>query len=192
MNRVEASVGNLVKQGWFLLGCSKRKELALRHFGAPRNRRIKFEYHRIIDKDSFLTKDDQHQKLFEAEPSSDSEAIATACRLYEQSVAAREQGDYAQAAALAQQALEIFQKEDGPNSPDVANVLNNLGGIHEDRAEYAEAEPLYRTRRHLREGAGDESNLQISANPPPISQLSAAPSPEITTSLFSTTFCELF
>ena len=55
----------------------------------------------------------------------------------------RTQGQFEEAEALAQQALAAFEGETGPDHPDIANILHTLAGVHEDRGDYAEAEPLY-------------------------------------------------
>ena len=44
------------------------------------------------------------------------------------------------AAALAGESLALFEQESGPFHPDVANVLNCLARVHEQRADYAAAE----------------------------------------------------
>ena len=53
---------------------------------------------------------------------------------------------YEEAEALARQALAAFEAETGPDHPDIANILNTLAGVHEDRGDYAEAERLYQRR----------------------------------------------
>src|SRR4029450_3212910 len=72
------------------------------------------------------------------------EPLEAACRLEHLAVSLRAQGQYAEALASSQQALAVFEREVGPDHPDVANVLNNLAGIYQDQGEYAEAERLYR------------------------------------------------
>jgi len=72
------------------------------------------------------------------------EPLEEACRLHDLAVSLRAQGQYVEALATAQQALAVFEREVGPDHPDVANVLNNLAGIHQDQGAYAEAERLYR------------------------------------------------
>src|SRR5215510_785361 len=72
------------------------------------------------------------------------EPLEEACRLHDLAVSFRAQGQYAEALASSQQALAVFEREVGPDHPDVANVLNNLAGIHQDQGEYTEAERLYR------------------------------------------------
>jgi hypothetical protein len=55
--------------------------------------------------------------------------VEEACQLHERAVALREQGQLAEAAMCAQHALATFEREYGPDHPDVANILNNLAGI---------------------------------------------------------------
>src|SRR5262245_42007600 len=69
-------------------------------------------------------------------------SIEDACQLHERAVALREQGQHAEAAACARHALAAFERECGPDHPDVANILNNLAGICEDQGDYAEAARL--------------------------------------------------
>jgi tetratricopeptide (TPR) repeat protein len=69
-------------------------------------------------------------------------SIEDACRLHEPAVDLREQGQHAAAAACARYALAAFERECGPDHPDVANILNNLAGICEDQGNYAEAARL--------------------------------------------------
>ena len=72
------------------------------------------------------------------------EPLEAACRLHDLAVSLRAQGQYAEALASSQQALVVFEREVGPDHPDVATVLNTLAGIHQAQGEYAEAERLYR------------------------------------------------
>jgi tetratricopeptide (TPR) repeat protein len=55
-----------------------------------------------------------------------------------------QQGRYAEAAAVAQEALRIAEAQAGPAHPEVALNLNNLGLIYRAQGRYAEAEPLYK------------------------------------------------
>ena len=53
------------------------------------------------------------------------------------------QGRYSEAEPLFRDALEIREKQLGPEHPDVASSLNNLAGLLQVQGKYAEAEPLY-------------------------------------------------
>ena len=72
-----------------------------------------------------------------------SDPLEEAVRLHELAVAARDEGRLGEAEDLATKSLEIFEVEAGPDNPDVANVLLCLAGLHDDRADYVGAEPLY-------------------------------------------------
>ena len=52
-------------------------------------------------------------------------------------------GDYAKAEPLFQRSLSIREKVFGPETPDIAATLNNLGGLYDSMGDYAKAEPLY-------------------------------------------------
>ena len=53
-------------------------------------------------------------------------------------------GKYAEAIPFAQRALAIREKALGPDHPDVAELLDNLGLLYTGQARYADAEPLYK------------------------------------------------
>ena len=55
----------------------------------------------------------------------------------------RDQGRYAEAEPLYKRALAISEKAIGPEHPDVAASLGNLGKLYQAQGRYAEAEPLY-------------------------------------------------
>ena len=54
------------------------------------------------------------------------------------------QGRYAEAESLYKQSLVIFEKALGPEHPDVAQSLNNLGELYRAQGKYSKAEPLYK------------------------------------------------
>src|ERR1700732_3684769 len=58
--------------------------------------------------------------------------------------AARQSGNYAEAATLYKRALEIQEGTAGPESSEVATTLNNLAVLYQDASLDAQAEPLYR------------------------------------------------
>src|SRR3990172_9634805 len=64
-------------------------------------------------------------------------------RLNQESVSLYQQGDYRRATELAQKALELAERELGPEHPIVAVSLNNLAEFHREQGQYAQAEPLY-------------------------------------------------
>ena len=53
-------------------------------------------------------------------------------------------GQYDRAVVVAKKALEVAEKDVGPNHPDVALSLNNLALLYATQGQYAQAEPLYR------------------------------------------------
>ena len=53
-------------------------------------------------------------------------------------------GEYDRALIPAKKALEVAQKNVGPNHPDVATSLNYLGVLYREMGEYGKAEPLYK------------------------------------------------
>ena len=59
-------------------------------------------------------------------------------------------GEYAKAEPLFQEALRIRRKVLGPEHPDVALSLNNLGELYEATSEYAKAEPLLQEALRIR------------------------------------------
>src|SRR5262249_6776795 len=68
------------------------------------------------------------------------EAVA----LHDQAAALRDRGEPGRAEALCRQALQLLTEADGPDHPDVANVLNTLCLILLDLARYPEAEEAAR------------------------------------------------
>ena len=67
-------------------------------------------------------------------------------------------GEYARAEALAEKALEIADKAVGPEHPDVADSLNNLGLIYQAKGDNAKAEPLYKRAMVMVERAAGPDN----------------------------------
>ena len=53
-----------------------------------------------------------------------------------------ETGKYAEAVPLAQRAVELAEKQFGPEHPNVATLLRNLWLLYRAQGRYAEAEPL--------------------------------------------------
>ncbi len=53
-------------------------------------------------------------------------------------------GKYDRAVVVAKKALEVAEKNVGPNHPDVATSLNNLALLYKTQGQYAQAEPLYK------------------------------------------------
>ncbi len=64
-----------------------------------------------------------------------------------------QKGQYDRAMVVAKKALDVAEKAMGPNHPDVAQSLNNLGSLYHDQGQYAQAEPLYKRSLAIREKA---------------------------------------
>ena len=62
-------------------------------------------------------------------------------------------GRYAEAIPLAQKALALWEKAQGPDHPAVATSLNNLAVLYREAGQYAKAEPLYQRSLAIREKA---------------------------------------
>jgi tetratricopeptide (TPR) repeat protein len=54
-----------------------------------------------------------------------------------------EQGKYQEAIPIAERALEMAKRARGPEQPETADALNNLGFLFQKTGDYAKAEPLY-------------------------------------------------
>ena len=59
-------------------------------------------------------------------------------------------GKYNRGAFVAKKALELAEKNAGPNHPDTATSLNILADLHRKKANYAEAELLYKRALDIR------------------------------------------
>ena len=78
--------------------------------------------------------------LWPASLHAQSEALMEA---YRQGKALKEAGRYEQAIPFYREALELGEREFGPDHPTTALLLNNLASLYESQGRYAEAEPLY-------------------------------------------------
>ncbi|AFY60595.1 CHAT domain-containing tetratricopeptide repeat protein [Synechococcus sp. PCC 6312] len=84
---------------------------------------------------------------------SQSGGLAEANQLNEQAVKLYQQGRYNEALPLYQRSLAIWEKALGPNHPNVATGLNNLGALYQAQGNYAQALPLYQRSLAIREKA---------------------------------------
>ena len=84
-----------------------------------------------------------------------------ACRLHEMAVSCRAEGKLDRAESLALRSLKIFQKACGPNHPDIANVLNNLAGVYQDRSEHKQAVKLYQRSVKIMEKIQDGPEQEL-------------------------------
>ena len=73
--------------------------------------------------------------------------------LNQESMELHRTGQYGRAVVVAKKALEIAEKNVGPNHPDVATSLNNLALLYANQGEYTSAEPLYKRALTIREKA---------------------------------------
>ena len=73
--------------------------------------------------------------------------------LTQEAMSLYQQGRYDRAVVVAKQALEVAERNVGPNHLDVAISLNNLAGLYDTQGQYAQAEPLYKRALAIREKA---------------------------------------
>ena len=73
----------------------------------------------------------------------DESGMAEARRITKLATLHEESGAYAEALALHEQALGIWERAMGPDHPEVAIVLNNLGNVRWQTGEYTQARALY-------------------------------------------------
>jgi tetratricopeptide (TPR) repeat protein len=81
------------------------------------------------------------------------EDLALAGTLYRLAILRRQQGEFAEAERLYQRALEIRERQQGPNHPDVALILNNLAALEAARGNYDAAQPLFERALAIRQTA---------------------------------------
>ena len=80
--------------------------------------------------------------------------VDTACRLFDRAVAAHARGRLTPAVRLGRQALRLLVAAEGPDHPDVANVLNTLGQAAADAGDLPRAGRLFRRSVRLMGQAG--------------------------------------
>ena len=106
---------------------------------------------------------DTEQKLVDevhAAEGREEKPLELAQSLYELAILRRQQGASAEAESLYRRALDIREREQGPDHPDVAMVLNNLAVLKATGGDYDAAEPLLERALQIRESAlGEESLL---------------------------------
>jgi tetratricopeptide (TPR) repeat protein/CHAT domain-containing protein len=61
------------------------------------------------------------------------------------------QGKYREAIPIAERAIEVAKRTRGPEQPEAAEALNNLGLLFKKIGDYAKAEPLYREALRIRQ-----------------------------------------
>ncbi|MBW2172566.1 MAG: tetratricopeptide repeat protein [Deltaproteobacteria bacterium] len=71
-------------------------------------------------------------------------------------------GDYTKGVEVAKHALQVAEKNDGPDHPNVALSLGNLAELYEAQKEYAKAEPLFKQSLEILEKAfGQDSPFLV-------------------------------
>ena len=73
-------------------------------------------------------------------------------------------GKYDEAIPLLECALETRERILGPNHPDVAAVINSLGGIYWYKGDYVKAEPLFQRALSIRENALGSEHLDVATS----------------------------
>jgi tetratricopeptide (TPR) repeat protein len=103
----------------------------------------------------------EHYLERRTEPDPDAERTYKSLRvtlLNRSALALQSKGDLGAAEPMFRSALEIAEKDLGPEHPDTAGSLNNLAALLESKEDYAGAEPLYRRALAIAEktlGPGD-------------------------------------
>src|SRR5262245_58337660 len=87
--------------------------------------------------------------------------VERACRLHEAALACFAEGKSQEAESMFRRALRILERVEGADHPDVAQVVNNLAAIYEDRCEYEAAERLYERSVRIMERTGAEDDREI-------------------------------
>ncbi|MHC4183491.1 MAG: tetratricopeptide repeat protein, partial [Planctomycetota bacterium] len=75
-----------------------------------------------------------------------------------------QQGRYAEAAEVAEEALTVAEKTFESNHPDVATSLNNLALLYQAQGKFAEAEPLYKRSLKIVEKALGPEHPYVAAS----------------------------
>ena len=87
--------------------------------------------------------------------------LAEARVLNQEAGALYQQGHYAATEPLYKRVLAIRKKALGPDHPDFATSLNDLGVLYRVQSRYAEAEPLYRRALAIREKELGPDHLDV-------------------------------
>jgi len=83
--------------------------------------------------------------------------------LYNKSGVLYQQGQYSEAAKVAEEALTVSEKTFGSNHPYVAVSLNNLALVYQSQGKYAEAESNHKRSLKIREKALGKDHPQVAA-----------------------------
>ncbi len=82
---------------------------------------------------------------------------------YRQGGALYQAGRYGEALSFWKKALELGQREFGPDHPQTAAFLNNLAVLYKAQGRYAEAEPLFKRSLAIREKALGAEHPDVAA-----------------------------
>jgi tetratricopeptide (TPR) repeat protein len=88
---------------------------------------------------------------------------ADALKLTQQVIELNKQGRYSEAVPSAERALSILEGALGPDHPDVATSLNNLGLLYQNLGQYSAAESLYKRSLAIKERVLGPNHLDVSA-----------------------------
>ncbi|MEL6554132.1 MAG: tetratricopeptide repeat protein [Cyanobacteria bacterium J06621_11] len=92
------------------------------------------------------------------------QSLARAEQLNEEAYALYQQGQYAEAILLLQEAIAIKEAALGPDHPEVATSLSNLAGLHRQQGNDATALPLYERVLSIRATALGPDHLEVAAS----------------------------
>src|SRR6266511_455141 len=90
--------------------------------------------------------------------------LQEARKLHTESQRLSRDGKYDESRPAAERALELREEALGPESPDVAQSLNNLAIIYRDKGDYAKAEPLVQRALAILEKAFGPESLDVAAS----------------------------
>jgi len=85
--------------------------------------------------------------------------LQVARTLYNLAILRRQQGEFTEAERLYRRALEIREREQGPDHPDVAVVLNNLAGLEAAQGHYDAAGPLLERALTIRQATLGDTHV---------------------------------
>src|ERR1700689_3024551 len=74
------------------------------------------------------------------------------------------QGKYAEAAPIAEQAVQVAEATFGPAHPITSAALSRLGTIYMDMGRYADAEGIFRRALNINEKALGPANAEVAAD----------------------------
>src|SRR5262249_36838861 len=88
--------------------------------------------------------------------------IERACLLQERAIEALAEGRRDEGERLLREAASLVEEADGPNSPNLASLLNDIGSVLENRCDYAGAEAGFRRAAAIAESIGptDDDDLE--------------------------------